>query len=118
MYRSSGDKHGVARGRDDAIEVVCYCPVAEGIPQIAVRCTWLQAGINATPFLCLNHNPGFGLAHLARWKQFRMRIAGMNLHGEHFACVKKLKEQRKTVEARSQLTHNLRSILFHQSTDG
>ena len=41
----------------------------------------------------------------------------MYLHGKHFACVEKLEEQRKAAEARSQLTHQLRSILFHQSTD-
>ena len=41
----------------------------------------------------------------------------MYLHGKHFTCVEKLEEQRKTKEARSQLSHQLRSILFHQSTD-
>jgi len=41
----------------------------------------------------------------------------MYLHGKHFTRVEKLEEQRKTKEARSQLSHQLRSILFHQSTD-
>jgi len=40
----------------------------------------------------------------------------MYLHGKHFARVKKLEEQRKRRSA-SQLPHQLRSILFHQSTD-
>ena len=42
----------------------------------------------------------------------------MHLHRKHLACVKKLEEQRKAAEARSQLAHQWFPELFHQVADG
>jgi len=92
-------------------------PVGEGTPQIAGSRARFQARIDVAFLLCLDHDPSFGLPRLARWNQVWISVAGMYLHGKHFACVKKLEEQGKAAEARSKLPHQLRPILFHQSTD-
>ena len=90
MNRSRRDEYSVTLGRNDAVEVVYDSAVGEGLPHVGDSCARPQAGIDAAVFLCLNYNPGFGLTQLPRWKKFRVRIAGMHLHGKHFACVKKL----------------------------
>src|ERR1035441_2252756 len=117
VNRSSRNEYAVAWLRNDAHEVVRDGPVGKRIPQIAGSRTRFQARIDAASFICLNHDPRFGLPGFPRWNQVWVRIAGMHLHRKHLACIKKLEEQRKATEARSQLTHQLPTEFFPQLTD-
>jgi len=114
---SRRNKYGVARLRDNTRQAIGNRPASDGMPQTVGRRARFQARINLASFLCLDHDPSFGLPRLPGWNQVRVGVAGMNLHGEHLVCVKKFEEQGKAAEARSKLPHQLFSKLFHQSTD-
>ena len=87
------------------------------MPQTVGRRARFQARIDLASFLCLDHDPSFGLPRLAGWDQVWVGVAGMYLYGKHLVCVKKFEQQGKAAEARSKLPHQLFSKLFHQSTD-
>src|ERR1035441_7193822 len=118
VNRSSRNEYAVAWLGDDAHEVVRDGPVGKRMPQIAVSRTRFQARINAASFICLNHDPRFGLPGFPRWNQLWVRIAGMHLHGEHLVCVQKLEKQRETAEARRQLAHQLFLESLHHLSKG
>ena len=47
-----------------------------------------------------------------------MRVRGMHLDGEHFACIQKFQQQRKSAEPLNQSAHHFHRMLLHQLTDG
>ena len=66
----------------------------------------------------LQHDPGFGLAALARWQQVRLRIRGMHLDREHFVRVEELEEQGESSETPRQFSQQLLRRLLQQLPDG
>ncbi len=95
MHDARRQEDAVARLRHEAVQALGHATLGQVAFQVMARDSGLEAGVNAGRGVRGQHDPGFGLAHLAGQQRAGDRVVGMHLHGELLAAVQKFDQQRK-----------------------
>ena len=114
---TAGDlRHSLATGTI-ADHLVSIVPVAIACRRSSVVVPGFRPRIDPASIYLLQSQPKLRSCRSRRAGSVWVRIAGMYLHGKHFACIKKFEEQRKAAK-RGAAYPSVAHEMFHQLTDG